>query len=87
MEGEGQGGQHVQLATLRKQGNEGEGGGFSLQSFLSLVDGVNVCAVVGLAVHAAAPYGCGGGGDGVVLNDLLLGACWRWTACRTALWT
>lgn len=51
------------------------------------MDGVNVCAVVGLPVHAAAPYGCGGGGDGVVLNDLLLGARWGWTACRTALWT
>lgn len=51
------------------------------------MDGVNVCAVVGLAVHAAAPYGGGGGGDGVVLDDLLLGACWGWTGCRAALWT
>lgn len=51
------------------------------------MDGVNVCAVIGLPVHTAAPYGCGGGGDGVVLNDLLLGARWRWTACRTAVWT
>lgn len=51
------------------------------------MDGVNVCPVVGLPVHAAAPYGCGGGGDGVVLNDLLLGARWRWAARRAALWT
>lgn len=54
---------------------------------MTLVNGVNVCAVVGLSVHTAAPYGRGGGGDGVVLDDLLLGACWSWTACRTALWT
>lgn len=58
-----------------------------LGSVLFLVDGVNVCAVVGLPVHTVAPYGCAGGGDGVVLNDLLLGAGWRWTACRAALWT
>lgn len=51
------------------------------------MDGVNVCAVVGLAVHTAAPHGRGRGGDGVVLDDLLLGAHWGWTACRTALWT
>lgn len=51
------------------------------------MDGVNVCAVIGLPVHAAAPYGCGGGGDGVVLDDLLLRARWRWTPRRTALWT
>lgn len=38
----------------------------------SLVDGVYVCAVVGLSVAIAAPYSRGGGGDGVVLNDLLL---------------
>lgn len=60
---------------------------FLSKSLLYLVDGVNVCAVVGLSVHTAAPYGCGGGGDGVVLNDLLLGAHWCWAACRTALWT
>lgn len=58
-----------------------------LRSPLSLVDGVNVCAVVGLPVHTAAPYSRSGGGDGVVLDDLLLGAHWSWTACRTALWT
>lgn len=51
------------------------------------MDGVNVCAVVGLAVHAAAPYGCGGGGDGVVLDDLLLRARWRRAPRWTALWT
>lgn len=81
--------QHVQLATLKKHG---WGGGDSwlqprLRSPLSLVDGVNVCAVVGLPVHTAAPYSRSGGGDGVVLDDLLLGAHWSWTACRTALWT
>lgn len=57
-----------------------------LQSVQSLVDGVNVCTVVGLPVHAAAPYSCRGGRDGVVLNDLLLGARRRWAACRAALW-
>lgn len=51
------------------------------------MDGVNVCAVVGWAVHAAAPYGCGGGGDGVVLDDLLLRTRWRRAPRRTALWT
>lgn len=51
------------------------------------MDGVNVCPVVGLPVHTAAPYGCGGGGDGVVLNDLLLGARWRWASRRAALRT
>lgn len=51
------------------------------------MDGVNVCAVVGLSVHAAAPYSRGGGGDGVVLDDLLLGARCGWTACWTALRT
>lgn len=51
------------------------------------MDGVNICAVVGLSMHAAASYGCGGGGDGVVLDDLLLGACWSRTARWTALWT
>lgn len=54
---------------------------------LTLVTGVNVCAVVGLPVHTAAPDGRGGGGDGVVLNDLLLRARWRRTPRRTALWT
>lgn len=58
-----------------------------LQPVQSLVDGVNVCTVVGLPVHAAAPDGCRGGGDGVVLNDLLLGARRRWASCRAALWT
>lgn len=41
------------------------------------MDGVNVCAVIGCRA---------GGGDGVVLNDLLLGD--RGGASRrTALWT
>lgn len=62
----------------------GDGGSLPL---LPLVDGVNVCAVVGLAVHAAAPYGCGGGGDGVVLDDLLLRARRPRAPRRTALWT
>lgn len=83
--------QHVQLATLKKHGWWWWGGDSWLQprlrSPLSLVDGVNVCAVVGLPVHTAAPYSRSGGGDGVVLDDLLLGAHWSWTACRTALWT
>lgn len=43
----------------------------------SLVDGVDVCAVIGGRV------GCG---DGVVLDDLLLGHRGR-TSCWTALWT
>lgn len=51
------------------------------------MNGVNVCAAVGLSVHTAAPYGGGGGGDGVVLNDLLLGTCWGGAHCWTALWT
>lgn len=80
----GSGGSMCSCQTLRKRGSWV--GGW-VQSLLLLVDGVNVCAVVGLPVHTAAPYGCGGGGDGVVLDDLLLGARWRWTACRTALWT
>lgn len=58
-----------------------------LPSVRALVDGVNVCTVVGLPVHTAAPYGCRGGGDGVVLNDLLLGARRRWASCWAALWT
>lgn len=58
-----------------------------LLSLCSLMNGVNVCAVVGLSVHAAAPYSRGGGGDGVVLDDLLLSAHWRRTARRTGLWT
>lgn len=52
-----------------------------------LVDGVNVRVVVSLPVHTAPAYRCGGRGDGVVLNDLLLGARWRRAARRTALWT
>jgi hypothetical protein len=56
-------------------------------SVLSLVDGVDVCAVVGQAVHSAAPYSCAGGGDVVVLDDLLLGAGWGRAACWTAVWT
>lgn len=71
----------MQLLTLREQGRCGS------ESVSSLVDGVNVCAVVGWPVHTAAPYSGGGGGDGVVLNDLLLGAhrrrTPRWTALRT----
>lgn len=52
------------------------------------MDGVNVCAVIGLAVHAAAaPDGRGGGGDGVVLDDLLLRARWRRATRRAALRT
>lgn len=43
----------------------------------SLVDGVDVCAVIGGRV------GCG---DGVVLDDLLLGHRGR-TSCWTAFWT
>lgn len=54
-----------------------------LLSLCSLMNRINVCAMVGLSVHTAAPYSCGGGGDGVVLNDLLLRAHW----CRTARWT
>lgn len=43
----------------------------------SLVDGVDVCAVIG---------GRAGCGDGAVLDDLLL--CYRcWASCWTALWT
>lgn len=73
------------LFAERWQGvKAGMGGSLPL---LPLVDGVNVCAVVGLAVHAAAPYGCGGGGDGVVLDDLLLRARRRRAPRRTALWT
>lgn len=70
-------------------GDVGEGGrrAAEVSLFSSLVDGVNVCAVVGLPVHAVTPYSRGGGGDGVVLDDLLLGACWGWTAGRAALWT
>lgn len=45
------------------------------------MDGVDVRAVVGLPVPG------GGGGDGVVLDDLLLGARWGRTASGTALWT
>lgn len=52
-----------------------------------LVNRVNVCAVVGLPMHTVAPYSRGGGGDGVVLNDLLLRAHWCWTARWTRLWT
>lgn len=47
------------------------------QGVESLVDGVNICAVIGC---------CAGGGDGVVLDDLLLGYRGG-TSCRTALWT
>lgn len=54
---------------------------------LFLMDRINVCAVVGLSVHTAAPYSRGGGGDRVVLNDLLLRAHWCWTASRTGFWT
>lgn len=43
----------------------------------TLVDGVDVCAVIGGRV------GCG---DGVVLDDLLLGHRSR-TSCWTAFWT
>lgn len=43
--------------------------------------------MVGLPMHTAAPYSRGGGGDGVVLNDLLLRAHWSWTARWTGLWT
>ena len=77
----------MQLATLTEQGGKGGVWAGVIVSLLSLVDGVNVCAVIGLPVHTAAPYGCGGGGDGVVLNDLLLGARRGRTACRTAVWT
>lgn len=43
--------------------------------------------MVGLSVHTATPYSRGGGGDGIVLNDLLLRAHWCRTARRTGLWT
>lgn len=56
-------------------------------SLCSLMNRINVCAMVGLSVHTAAPHIRGGGGDGVVLNDLLLRAHRRWTACWTGLWT
>lgn len=71
----------MQLLTLREQGWCGS------ESLWSLVNRVNVCAVVGLPVHTVPPYSRGGGGDGVVLNDLLLGAHRRWTPRWTALWT
>lgn len=74
--------------TLNRRGAQGGGMVEAAALSQSLVDGVNVCpVVVGLPVHTAAPYGCGGGGDGVVLNDLLLGARWRWASRRAALRT
>ena len=51
------------------------------------MDGVNVSAVVSLSVYTAAPDCRGGGGDGVVLDDLLLGTYWGRAAGRTALRT
>lgn len=47
------------------------------QGVESLVDGVNICAVIGSRA---------GGGDGIVLDDLLLGYRGG-TPCRTTLWT
>lgn len=41
------------------------------------MDGVDICAVIGCRA---------GGGDGVVLDDLLLGYR-SGTSCRTAFWT
>lgn len=52
----------------------------------SLKDGVEARAGAELPQHSIAPY-CGGGGDGVVLDDLLLGAHGAGTSCRTAFWT
>lgn len=83
----GEGAARSAVRTLNRRGAQGGGQVEAAARPGSLVDGVNVCPVVGLPVHAAAPYGCGGGGDGVVLNDLLLGARRRWAPRRAALRT
>lgn len=57
------------------------------QSPHSLVDGIDVCTVVKLAQHSTAPYCRGGSGDGVVLDDLLLGADGGGTSCWATLRT
>lgn len=55
-----------------------------------LKDGVDVCSVAGKLRESGAAHNVadgGGGGDGVVLDDLLLGACWDRACRRTALRT
>lgn len=57
---------------------------------LVLKDGVDVCSVAGELGESGAAHNIadgGGGGDGVVLDDLLLGACWDRARRRTALRT
>lgn len=55
-----------------------------------LKDGVDVCSVAGELGESGASHDVtdgGGGGDGVVLDDLLLGASWDRARGRTALGT
>lgn len=57
---------------------------------LVLKDGVDVCSVAGELGESGAAHNVadgGGGGDGIVLDDLLLGACWDRARRRTALRT
>lgn len=67
-------GTEVSLSRVCSRDVQRVGGGRGDES---LVDGVNICAVIGCRA---------GGGDGIVLDDLLLGYRGG-TSCRTALWT